>query len=503
MKHKIGKIILPIMVLLSVAIMLFVIFSPLQAVPIGGTYPERLGSFTGPVGGTNQDDNIKASLDLAHTDLDAMITYDEDVLALLGLGGVANVWYVDAAETTGTEDGTTWATATDTVQEAIDLAGIVDDDGDIILIAEGHTETLTAADDIDLDEAGIKLIGLGVGEARPTFTYTANGELVFGADDCEIHNLNFIAGNAVTHAIDVEAGVENYVINNCRFWTTSVNTDEFIDCIDIAAGSDNGKITNCEFEIGAAAAVSAISHIGSDFTEISGNLFSGDFSTACIEDATTTSLWMIIKDNILINGDTAGALNGVAAISLKAETSALVLDNKIFCDMTRAGSVVAAAGYLSGNSYNGTIGSGTFLEVGKVYTLKKTSVVTASNDDLFAVVGGAIEIISFFGQVTTIIADAPGNVSIIFDSADNNYDADFSIAVALGNGSLGDVITFGAITNAENAGVLQANENAGYPLSWFCPAGSIEQLLSGTGTGAVTWYMTFRPLDEGVTVTVE
>ena len=34
----------------------------------------RLGSFTGPVGGAAQDDNVKASLDLAHTDLDTIIS---------------------------------------------------------------------------------------------------------------------------------------------------------------------------------------------------------------------------------------------------------------------------------------------------------------------------------------------------------------------------------------------------------------------------------------------
>ena len=34
----------------------------------------RLGAYTGPVGGAAQDDNVKASLDLAHTDLDTIIT---------------------------------------------------------------------------------------------------------------------------------------------------------------------------------------------------------------------------------------------------------------------------------------------------------------------------------------------------------------------------------------------------------------------------------------------
>ncbi len=498
MKKRIGKI--SITVLFVVVISLLVVnlaLRPLSAVRIHSNETTKLGAFTGPVGDTAQDDNVKASLDLAHIDLD-------NIIANMGRIGLSTgeVYYVDSSAA-GTADGLSWVNASTTVDAAIVLAGAASlaDSATLILVAAGHAETLTAANQVDIDFSGFTVYGMGVGENRPTFTYTANGEFVIGADDAAIYNLNFVAGNATVHAIDVEAGFENYIIDNCRFWTTVVNTDEFIDCIDIAAGSDNGKITNCEFEIGAAAAVSAISHVGSDFTEISGNLFSGDFSTACIEDATTTSLWMIIDDNTVINGDTAGGLNAVAAISLKAETSAIITNNKVFCDMSRAGSIVAAAGYLSGNSYNGTIGSGTFLEVGKVYTLKKISAVSGTTDNLFDVTGGAIEIISCFGQITTIQAGDIGNISLnINATAGADYDADFSIVVAAANGNLGDIYTFGAITNAENAGVLQANENAGYPLSWFCPAGVIEQTTASTGTGAITWYITFRPLDEGVTV---
>ena len=138
-----------------------------------------------------------------------------------------------------------------------------------------------------------------------------------------------------------------------------------------------------------------------------------------------------------------------------------------------------------------------------IRTISMSTVMTGAVDQMFTVSGGAIEIVSMFGQVTTIIANAPGNVTIEFDSAvDPNYDAGFSIAVALANGSLGDVVTFGAITNSENAGVLTENENASFPLSWFCPVGEIEQKLSGTGTGAVKWYMSYRKLDSGAIVSV-
>lgn len=440
--------------------------------------------------------NISTAVASVQTDTTALIQLAADQLGQINNAG--NVFYVDSSAG-GSGTGTSWTNASITIK--LGITKYAADNGDVLLVAPGHTESFTTSDSADVTKAGIRIYGLGVGENRPTLTYTTNGEFVIGADDVEIHGFNFIAGNAVVHAIDVEAGVENYVINDCRFWTTSVNTDEFIDCIDIAAGSDNGKITNCQFEIGAAAAVSAISHVGSDFTEISGNLFSGDFSTACIEDSATTSLWMIIKDNILINGDTAGGLNAVAVISLKTETSAIVIDNKIFCDMSRAGSIVAAAGYTSDNSYNGTIGSGTLLEIGKSYTVSMTS--TFIDDELFTVAGGPISITSLVGEITTVSQTQANDIEIQLD-ADNTFDFDFSTAVEITGDLDGDRYVFDdTTTEAVLIPCTGADGgSAGTMKNWYCPPGLILiNSVQASHSGNILWYMTFTPLAEGVTVT--
>jgi len=75
MKERIGKV--SIAVLLVVVISLLIVnlmVQPLSARPIvPGNQNAMIGNFTGPIGGTAQDDNIKASLDLAHTDLDTII----------------------------------------------------------------------------------------------------------------------------------------------------------------------------------------------------------------------------------------------------------------------------------------------------------------------------------------------------------------------------------------------------------------------------------------------
>ncbi len=456
-------------------------------------------AYATPVGRSN----LSASIADVQTDTTALIQLAADQLAQINNAG--NVFYVDSGAT-GSGTGTSWTNAAITIK--LGATKCAADNGDVLAVFPSHVETLTVADQVDITKAGLIVFGCGIGESRPTLTYTTNGEFVIGADDVEIHNINFIAGNAVTHAIDVEAGFENYVINNCRFTVAVADTDEFVDCIDVAAGSDNGRITNNRFEMGAASAVSAISHIGSDYTEISGNIISGDYSTACIEDATTASIWMFIQRNTLINGTVGGTagLNAVACVSLKSDTAAVITDNKLFCNVASSDlAIVAADGFLSGNTYNETEASSTGsidgLVVGQTYVATKAALNTATTDDLFLVTG-YIQITNFFGEVTTVFAGSPGNMTIELDSADDDYDSDFSTTVTVDTAGEGDWIKF---TNVIDESVLSftVNTSSMPAINWLCSPGMIEQTLTSTGTGATTWYMTYIPLTPDATVTAQ
>jgi len=74
MKARIGKVSLVALLSIVAILLVFNLFiTPITATPIHSYETTKLGSFTGPVGGTAQDDNVKASLDLAHTDLDTII----------------------------------------------------------------------------------------------------------------------------------------------------------------------------------------------------------------------------------------------------------------------------------------------------------------------------------------------------------------------------------------------------------------------------------------------
>jgi len=65
--------------------------------------------------------------------------------------------------------------------------------GDKIYLIPGHAETFTATNGFDADVAGIEIIGLGWGAARPTFTFNhANAQVNIGAASVRIRNMSGI-----------------------------------------------------------------------------------------------------------------------------------------------------------------------------------------------------------------------------------------------------------------------------------------------------------------------
>lgn len=500
---RLGKISLVSVGVLAFVCLAVYMFSLALAVPVGGTYPERLGAFTGPVDGSAQDDNIKASLDLAHTDLDAMITTDTDVLALLGLG-TGNIFYVDSAIAGST--GVTWATAVATIDDAVNLC--TSDAGDIILVAAGHAENLGTTDP-DFDKAGITIFGLGEGEQRPVLSFDTSTDIfTIDADDVRVENLVFLAHTPdVAKGIDITANSENAVIRNCLFTVETEGTDEFLIGINVGADADNLVVDKCESFMGGGNATEFILFDGTcDYPVITNNKIYGDYSTAGVYgDATGAGVMLTITDNIIMNGDQVIGLNTEPCIELKSDTTGVIVNNTLYCDVASAAlAVVAADCYLNGNTYSETEGSGTALVVGQIYVLASSEAsVAASPVDLFDVLGGPIEIIACFGECVTDMASSPGALNLEIDATTGAYDADFTTAVNVDALNEGDIVQFAAITAGESVLVPTAAVNAGLPVSWYCPIGMIEQATVSTGTGGVVWRIVFRPLVDGVTVTVQ
>ena len=334
---------------------------------------EFFGAYTGPANGIQQDDNVKASMDLLH------------VKAGVASGTSGDTWYVDSNETTGTENGMTWTTATDTLDEAVDLASA----GDTILIADGHAENLTGADGVDVDVAGLTIKGLGNGERRPTFSFTNTAsEFVIGGtgDNSSIENLRFIATvDSVIKAIDVEAACVGWSIIECEFKAETTTTDEFDDTIIIGAASDNGLIKDCRFlgDPGAnAEPQSAINFVDCDNLRIIGNQFFGDRAVACIENASTASNNILIEGNILFNGIIGGqgGLNTLPTITLLATTTGTIINNQSFTNVAQPeDAIVGADMFQANNTYSEYENASGSVPVGKTYAVDALAALGIAN----------------------------------------------------------------------------------------------------------------------------
>jgi len=375
--------------------------------------------------------------------------------------GTGSIFYVDnGAANAG--DGRSWNTAVAKLDTAINLCTA--DAGDTIYIAAGHTET---DGDADIDRNNITIIGLGSGKSIPYFHHDTTTDVVLvNADNIKIKNCRFSAGAAtVDEAINIETGAENCVIEDCIFDAVTINTHYFDNAIVVDAASHNVTLKNCRFYQGSGSAVSAFKFLNADYTQIIGNQFFGDYSTAPIYNLTTASIQITIKDNIIFNGTTGGGtgLNTEPAIELKDDTTGMILNNTIACNETTPDvSIVAPDCFLAGNTYTETESTGGSVAVGqsRVHTYLVDTlgllgtggkIVYCDSGETTGVEDGltwetaadtleeAIQLCS--ASVGDVILIAPGHAETL-TAEDIDFDIIGVSAIGLGNGSLRPTFTF-------------------------------------------------------------
>lgn len=95
--------------------------------------------------------------------------------------------------------------------------------GDIIMVKAGHTETISDATSFAMSIAGVAVIGLGTGAARPTFTLdTANTATIpVSAANCGVKNCIFTANFLSIAACFTLSTAKNFAVEDCYFVDTS------------------------------------------------------------------------------------------------------------------------------------------------------------------------------------------------------------------------------------------------------------------------------------------
>lgn len=430
-----------------------------------------------------------------------------DLLLVANLGiGDASVFYVNSNVTTE-GDGQSWESAKDTTDEGINLCSA----GDFVFVAEAHAESGSAADLWDADVAGITIVHFGNGARMGTYTYAdTDTTIAIGAANVRVIGGRYLAGiSEVVVGISVEAAGLYFELDGAEFPEPTTSTFEFNIAIQLTTAGNDVTVRNCKAYSADATGADHWLNGGAGVVNrltIVNNVVHGEFAIAAIF-SDQIDLEVLVANNTITNMTT-----GQHAVEFTAAATGTARDNALSGDTVgtildpgsmRTFGNIESAGVDDPSIPTPAFTTGNSAEVGKVYTITATSDATASTDNLWLTAGGAIEIISLFGECTTAASGSPGTMVIEMDAtAGANFDSDFSTTVNVDALGEGDVVKFSGATD-EGVLSIAANTAAGQTLSWFAPAGMIEQTLSSTGTFAIKWYMTFRVMESGVTVTTQ
>lgn len=244
------------------------------------------------------------------------------------------VYFVNSAAASG-GNGLSWDGAFQTIAAAL----LVAQADSLVLVAPGHTESVTAAAGIATAAAGVSVIGQGQGSRRPTITMNAAAATVaLNHASCRIENLLFQVGADFDVTLVVDINAAGCIVKDCEIRSRIAATArEFVAAIDINGGAANAcdrtKIIGCKIYSPTAGASHGI-ELGevADEVEIVGCTILGDYADACIHNPTGKVLTrLLVSDCLLENTQT-----GDHAIELVSACTGMLVRNMYKSDMTQA-----------------------------------------------------------------------------------------------------------------------------------------------------------------------
>lgn len=127
---------------------------------------------------------------------------------------------------------------------------------------------------------------------------------------------------------------------------------------------------------------------------------------------------------------------------------------------------------------------------------KATGTLAATTVPLYTVAGGRVAITAMWGLVTTAITVANSYKLQINPTTGDTKDINAATDIGTTDTLAGTLIGFGQGTTAAPPLVLGGFS---IPAPLILPVGQIEHVSAGTD-GAITWYLTWVPMDSGATV---
>jgi hypothetical protein len=267
------------------------------------------------------------------------------------INAVGNTYYVSSVSGNATNDGLSIETALTTIDAAVGKCTA--NNGDVICVLPGHTETITGTD-ITVDVAGVSVIGVGKGSLMPQIKHNhADAEVSIAADNVIWQGIRHSADvTSVKVAIEIEDGIDYCTVRGCVFDVVATTTDEFLVSVRTNDASNFALIEDNFFDMGLGGAVAAISFTkDTDGTIVRNNVAMGDYSTAVINGITTLSTKLLIEKNLLVNGDAAN-VGTEPGIELVTGSSGVIRDNDIVCNVNTLALAIVADGVMMYRNYS-------------------------------------------------------------------------------------------------------------------------------------------------------
>ena len=179
------------------------------------------------------------------------------------------------------------------------------DRGDVILALPGHVETITAAAGLDLDVAGISLVGLGNGRNRPliNFTTATTADMDVDAANITLANMriSLVGVDALVAPIDVNA--TDFSLIGCEIECADA-TNQAVLAVLTDANASRFWMEDCYVHGTSDAGMSAaVRLVGGAGHHIINNDFIGAYTTTigAIENVTTACTEAYILRNRIRN----------------------------------------------------------------------------------------------------------------------------------------------------------------------------------------------------------
>lgn len=203
---------------------------------------------------------------------------------------------------------------------------------DHIVVMPGHTETVSGASALLADVAGVTVVGVGYGAARPVLSFTATSSTF------DVTAASFVMSNFLwTGDIDAIVTMANISAADCRLLNIETRdvTGQMTDCITSNANADRLLIDGW-IHRGAAAdgGDHALILNGSDDVEVKNFYLYGNFDEGAIEAETAATVRTWIHDGkiwnegaedlaIIMLTDSTGSIGPNIQITLKEDAANL------------------------------------------------------------------------------------------------------------------------------------------------------------------------------------